>query len=266
MNDVSVSSLKGKSAVITGSTSGIGAAIASVLADQGVNIMLNGFGEADAIESQRQALEAKGVKATFHGADMRQPSEIADMIKTAEKSFDGVDIVVNNAGIQHVEKVEDFPVQKWDDIIAINMSSAFHTIQAVVPGMKARGWGRIINLASVHGVVASPFKSAYVTAKHGVVGLTKTVGLELAEYGITVNAVCPGYVKTPLVEGQIDDTAKARGLSRDDVVRDVLLKAQWTKKFVEPDHVAELVAFLCSDAAANMTGSAQLVDGGWSAA
>ena len=260
-------SLSGKSAVITGSTSGIGLGFARGLAASGANIMMNGFGEAGEIEASRAAIEKEfGVKALYHGADMTKPDEISDLLSTARAQFGGVDILVNNAGIQHVAAIEDFPPEKWDAIIAINLSSCFHTIHGVMPMMKEKGWGRIINLASAHGLVASPFKSAYVTAKHGVVGMTKTIALETAEHGITCNAICPGYVLTPLVEKQIPDTAKARGMTIDQVKRDVLLAAQWTKKFVTVEQLAGVANFLCSDAAENITGVALPVDGGWTAA
>lgn len=258
--------LKGKTAVITGSTSGIGLGIAKGMAAAGVNIVMNGFGDADEIEKERAALESKGIKALYHPADMTKPDEIEDLISTAHKELGTVDILVNNAGIQHVSPVEDFPPEKWDAIIAINMSSAFHTIRHALPLMKKQGWGRVINVCSAHGLVASPFKCAYVTAKHGVMGLTKTIALECAEDNITVNSICPGYVKTPLVEGQITDTAKARGISEEEVVRDVLLKAQWTKKFVSTDQVAGIALFLCSEPAENVTGSHISADGGWTAA
>lgn len=264
--DINMNNVKNKTAVITGSTSGIGLGIATGLAAAGANVMINGFGDADAIESERKMLERYNIKALYHGADMSKPDEIADLIATAHKEFGSLDILVNNAGIQHVAPVEDFPPEKWDAIIAINMSSAFHTIRHALPLMREAGWGRIINIASAHGLVASPFKSAYVTAKHGVLGLTKTVALECAEDNITVNAICPGYVKTPLVEGQIADTAKARGITEEEVVNDVLLKAQWTKKFVDIEHLADLTLFLCSDAAQNMTGGHISIDGGWTAA
>ncbi|WP_299294463.1 3-hydroxybutyrate dehydrogenase [uncultured Tateyamaria sp.] len=253
-----------RTAIITGSTSGIGLGIAEAFAAQGMNIMLNGFGDADEIEATRAALDAvSDGTVAYHGADMTKPEEIEDLIRTTETMFGAVDVLVNNAGIQHVSPVEDFPLAKWDAIIAINMSSAFHTIRAALPGMKARKWGRIINVASAHGLVASPFKSAYVTAKHGIVGLTKTVALEAAEDGVTVNAVCPGYVLTPLVEGQIPDTAKARGITEDEVKRDVLLAAQPTKEFVTVEQLGALCTFLASDGAASMTGTALPVDGGW---
>lgn len=261
-----MTNLKGKTAVITGSTSGIGLSLAQGLADAGVNILLNGFGDAAAIETTRAGIEKRGVRCLHHGADMTKPVEIEDMIKTAAGTFGGVDILINNAGIQHVSPIEDFPIDKWNAIIAINLSAAFHTIRATVPLMKQKGWGRIINIASAHGLVASPFKSAYVAAKHGILGLTKAVALETAENGITVNAICPGYVKTPLVENQIADTAKARGITEEEVVRDVLLKAQWTKQFVTVEQIAGLALFLCSDAAANITGAHQSIDGGWTAA
>ncbi|MEM8653176.1 MAG: 3-hydroxybutyrate dehydrogenase [Pseudomonadota bacterium] len=253
-----------RTAIITGSTSGIGLGIAEAFAAQGFNIMLNGFGDADEIEATRATLDAKsGGTVAYHGADMTKPDEISDLITTTETMFGAVDILVNNAGIQHVSPVEEFPLEKWDAIIAINMSSAFHTIRAALPGMKDRNFGRIINVASAHGLVASPFKSAYVTAKHGIIGLTKTVALEAAQHGVTVNAVCPGYVLTPLVEGQIPDTAKARGITEEEVKRDVLLAAQPTKEFVTVEQLGAVCTFLASDAAASVTGIAMPVDGGW---
>jgi len=257
--------LKGKSAVVTGSTSGIGLGIAKALAGAGVNVTINGFGDKAAIEAERAGLEKLGVKAAYSAADMSKPGEIADMIKTAEKAFGSVDILVNNAGIQHVAPIEEFPIDKWNQIIAINLVSAFHSIRAAVPGMKARKWGRIINTASAHSLVASPFKSAYVTAKHGLTGLTKTVALELATFGVTVNCISPGYVWTPLVENQIPDTMKARGLTKEQVINDVLLHAQPTKKFVQVSEVAALTAFLASDEAASITGAVIPIDGGWTA-
>ena len=257
---------KGKNAIVTGSTSGIGLGIAEAFAGAGMNVMLNGFGDAAEIEATRAGLQTKhGVKALYSDADMTEPAAIAAMVGAAEAGFGSVDVVVNNAGIQHVEPIEDFPVEKWDAILAINLSSAFHTTRLTVPGMKTRGWGRIINVASAHGLVASPFKSAYVAAKHGVLGLTKTVALEVAEAGITANAICPGYVLTPLVEKQIPDTAKARGISEEAVKRDVLLGAQPTKQFVTTEQLGALAVFLCSDAAASITGTALPVDGGWTA-
>jgi 3-hydroxybutyrate dehydrogenase len=259
-------SLKGKTAVITGSTSGIGLGIARGFAQAGINVVMNGFGDAAAIEVDRAALEALGPRVIYNNADMSKPAEIVTMIEAVEKEFGAVDIVVNNAGIQTVEPVESFPPERWDLIVAINMSSAFHTTRAAVPGMKKRGWGRVINVASAHGLVASPFKSAYVAAKHGIVGFTKTIALETAENGITCNAICPGYVLTPLVEKQIPDTAKARGLTEEQVKRDVLLAAQWTKKFVTVEQLAGVALFLCSDYAENITGVALPVDGGWTAA
>lgn len=258
--------LKGKSAIITGSTSGIGLAYAQALAEQGVDVMINGFGEAAAIETERAQLEGKGVRALYSGADMTRPAEIADMVREAEAAFGKVDILINNAGIQYVSPIEEFPIEKWDAILAINLSSAFHTLRAALPGMKARKWGRVINTASAHALVASPYKAAYVAAKHGIAGLTKTAALETAEYGITVNAICPGYVWTPLVESQVPDTAKARGISEEAVKRDVLLAAQPTKEFVTVEEVAALAMFLVSDAARSITGAVLPVDGGWTAA
>ena len=258
--------IKGKTAVITGSTSGIGLGIAKGFAEKGVNIVINGFGDADAIEKERQDIEKLGVQCIYHGADMTKPEDIEDLMSAAKDKLGSVDILVNNAGIQYVEKIEDFPPAKWDAIIAINLSSSFHTIRHAVPLMKEQEWGRIINIVSAHGLVASPFKAAYVAAKHGMMGLTKTVALEVAENNITVNAICPGYVWTPLVEGQVKDQAKSRGISEDAVINDVLLKAQWTKKFVDVDQVAGIAHFLCSDAAENITGTHLSVDGGWTAA
>ena len=256
----------GKNAIVTGSTSGIGLGIAEALADAGMNVMLNGFGDAAEIEDVRSALAKRhGVRVAYHGADMSKPAEIADLLSTANLEFGGVDVVVNNAGIQTVAPVEDFPIEKWDAILAINLSSAFHTTRLALPGMKQRKWGRIVNIASAHGLVASPYKSAYVAAKHGMLGLTKTVALEAAEFGVTCNAICPGYVLTPLVEKQIPDTAKARGISEEAVVRDVLLSAQMTKEFVTVEQLGALAVFLCSDGAAQITGTAMPVDGGWTA-
>ena len=256
-----------RTAVVTGSTSGIGLAIARALAAEGANVVINGFGPAADIEKERAGIEADfKVKAFYDAADMTKPAEIAAMIVNAEKTFGSVDILVNNAGIQFVSPIEDFPVEKWDQIIAINLSSAFHTIRAAVPGMKARKWGRIIQTASAHSLVASPFKSAYVSAKHGIAGLTKTVALEVAEHGITCNCISPGYVWTPLVEKQIPDTMKARNMTKEQVMRDVLLAAQPTKEFVTVDQVASLALYLCSDAAAPITGANLSIDGGWTAA
>ena len=250
--------------VVTGSTSGIGLGIARAFAANGDNVMMNGFGDADEIERDRAAMaEKNGVDVRYNGADMTKPSEIRSLIKEAQDAFGPVDVLVNNAGIQHVEKVETFPEEKWDAIIAINLSSAFHTTKAVMASMKERKKGRIINVASAHGLVASPFKSAYVTAKHGMLGLTKTVALEGAEFGVTCNAICPGYVKTPLVEKQIPDTAKERGISEEEVVKEVMLGPQPTKKFVEVEDLGALAVFLASDAAASITGGPVNMDGGW---
>ncbi|KMO33488.1 3-hydroxybutyrate dehydrogenase [Methylobacterium aquaticum] len=258
--------LHSKTALVTGSTSGIGLAIARGLAQQGANVVINGFGQPDAIEKERAGIEAEfGVRAVYSGADMSKGDEIAAMVAQAETDFGAVDILVNNAGIQYVSAIEEFPVEKWDQIIAINLSSAFHTMRAAIPGMKKKGWGRIINTASAHSLVASPFKAAYVAAKHGIAGLTKTAALELATHKITVNCISPGYVWTPLVEAQIPDTMKARGMTKDQVIEEVLLKAQPTKEFVTVDQVAAIAAFLCSDAASQITGANLTVDGGWTA-
>ena len=258
--------LEGKAALVTGSTSGIGLGIATRLAAEGANLVLNGFGEREEIERISTHLETEfGANVVYDGADMTRPAEITAMLGKAIARFGAVDVLVNNAGIQHVAPVDEFPPDKWDAIIAINLSSAFHTVRAALPAMKAKRWGRVVNIASAHALVASPFKSAYVAAKHGIAGLTKTVALEVAEHGITVNAVCPGYVLTPLVEKQIPDTAKARGITQEAVKRDVLLAAQPTKKFVDVEEIAGLVAFLCSKQAASITGALLPVDGGWTA-
>ena len=259
-------SLSKRNALVTGSTSGIGLAIARALAKDGANVVINGLGEAAAIEAERAGIEKDfGVRALYDGADMAKPAEIAAMVKSAEEKLGSLDILVNNAGIQFVSPIEDFPIEKWDAIIAINLSAAFHAIRAATPGMKARKWGRIVNTASAHSLVASPFKSAYVSAKHGVAGLTKTVALELATFGVTANCISPGYVWTPLVEKQIPDTMKARGLTKEQVINDVLLASQPTKQFVTSDQVASLAVYLCSDAAAQITGANLSIDGGWTA-
>ena len=265
-NSTNSATLAGKSAIVTGSTSGIGLGIAQALARRGANVMTNGLGDARQIDDAVASVGAAGAgKVVFSPANMIRPDEIATMAREAIDTFGTVDILVNNAGIQFVSPIQDFPTEKWDDIIAINLSSSFHTIKAITPHMLAAGWGRIINIASLHALVASPFKAAYVAAKHGIAGLTKVVALELAQENITVNAIAPGYVETPLVTGQIADTAKARGISEEEVVRDVMLAAQPTKKFIQIDELAELVIFLCSDAAASITGTVLPVDGGWSA-
>ncbi|GJE29526.1 3-hydroxybutyrate dehydrogenase [Methylobacterium organophilum] len=258
--------LKSKAAVVTGSTSGIGLAVARGLAREGADVVLNGFGKPEDIEKARAEIEREfGVRAIHSPADMSKPDQIAAMIAQAEETFGSVDVLVNNAGIQFVSPIEEFPPEKWDAILAINLSSAFHTIRAAVPGMKKRGFGRIVNIASAHSLVASPYKSAYVAAKHGIVGLTKTVALEVAGQGITANCISPGYVWTPLVESQIPDTMKARGLTKEQVIEDVLLKAQPTKEFVTVDQVAATVIYLCSEAAKQMTGANLALDGGWTA-
>jgi len=256
----------GKTALVTGSTSGIGLGIAQTLAAQGASVVLNGFGEAREVERLRAEMaERHGVEVRYSDADMSRPEAIAAMMGEALAEFGSIDLLINNAGIQHVAPVEDFPVEQWYAILAINLSATFHTVRLALPAMKRRGFGRIVNIASAHALVASPYKSAYVTAKHGVAGFTKAVALETAEAGITVNAVCPGYVLTPLVEKQIPDTAKARGITNDEVVRTVLLAAQPTKKFVTVEQVAALTAFLCSDDAASITGAVLPIEGGWTA-
>ncbi|MEM9300710.1 MAG: 3-hydroxybutyrate dehydrogenase [Pseudomonadota bacterium] len=257
--------LEGRVALVTGSTSGIGLGVADALARAGCHVVINGFGEPAEIERIRADLARRGGEVIHGDADMRRPEQIAAMVRDAQAHFGSLDIVVNNAGIQHVAPVHEFPTDKWNDIIAINLSSSFHTISAALPGMLTSGWGRIVNIASAHALVASPFKSAYVAAKHGVAGLTKTVALEVAEQGITVNAIAPGYVRTPLVENQIADTARARGITEEAVVRDVMLAAQPTKQFVSIEQVADLAVYLCTEAAAGITGSILSIDGGWSA-
>jgi len=252
--------LNGKTALVTGSTSGIGLGIALTLAHQGANVVLNGFGD---FEAARTEVAATGVKVGYHGADMSKPDQIAEMIAYANKDFGGVDILVNNAGIQHVANVEDFPIEKWDAIIAINLSSAFHTTRLAIPGMKARNWGRVLNVASAHGLVASAQKSAYVASKHGIVGFTKAVALETATTGITVNAICPGWVLTPLVQKQINDRAAREGISVDQATKALLGEKQPSLQFVTPEQLGELAVFLCSPAADNIRGVAWNVDGGW---
>ncbi len=259
--------LTGKTAVVTGSTSGIGLAYARTLAGAGANIVINGMGDAAAIEAERAKIEADfKVKCVYSPADMTKPAEIADMVALGASSFGSVDILINNAGIQFVSPIEEFPIEKWDAIIAINLSSAFHGIRAAVPLMKKAGWGRIINTASAHSLVASPFKAAYVAAKHGIAGLTKTVALEVATHKITCNCISPGYVWTPLVEKQIPDTMKARGMTKEQVIKDVLLEAQPTKEFVTSEQVAAMALFLCGDDASQITGANMSMDGGWTAA
>ena len=258
--------LAGKTALVTGSTSGIGLAFAHALAAEGANLVINGFGDAAAIESERTALAAaSGAGALYSNADLTRVDAIEAMMAAAANAFGGVDILINNAGMQHVAPVEDFPTAKWDLIIALNLTAAFHTTRLAVPHMRGRGWGRIIQTASAHSLVGSPLKSAYVAAKHGLAGFTKSVALELATAGVTVNCISPGYVWTPLVEGQIPDTMAARGMTRDQVIADVLLAKQPTKQFVTPEQVAAMALFLCSDAAAAITGANLSVDGGWTA-
>jgi 3-hydroxybutyrate dehydrogenase len=258
--------LAGKSAVVTGSTSGIGLGIATAFAAHGANVMLNGFGDEEEIESLRADIsDEHGVDVIYSPADMTKPAEITAMFADVKGEFGGVDILVNNAGIQHVSPVEEFPIEKWDAIIAINLSAVFHCTRAVIPMMKAKKWGRVINIASAHGLVASPFKSAYVAAKHGVLGFSKSVALEVAEQGITVNSICPGYVLTPLVEKQIDDQSRVHGMPRESVIRDVILAPQPNKQFVKIEEVASLALYLASDAAVAITGAAFSIDGGWTA-
>ena len=257
--------LQGKTALVTGSTSGIGLAIARALAAEGANVMLNGFGDPATIEETRAAIEAGGVRAAYDGADLTKPEQVERLVRRTADELGPVDILVNNAGTQHVAPVDQFPVDKWDLILALNLSAAFHTTRLVLPQMKARGWGRIVNTASAHSLVASPNKSAYVAAKHGIAGFTKTVALEVAQTGITVNCVSPGYVWTPLVENQIPDTMRTRGLTREQVMNDVLLAAQPTKQFVTVDQVAALALFLCRDEASAITGANLSMDGGWTA-
>lgn len=259
--------LKSKVALVTGSTSGIGLGIARRLASEGCHILLNGLGERDAIEAIRQQMETDyQVETYYHGADLSNVEQIHSMMDFAEKAFGGVDILVNNAGVQHVAPVEEFEPAQWDKIMAVNLSSVFHTSRLAIPSMKLKGWGRVINVASIHAVVASPYKSAYVAAKHGVAGFTKTIALETARSGITCNAVCPGYVMTPLVENQISDTAKARNISETEVMEQVILGAQPTKQFTQIEDIAEMVCFLCLPSAKNITGSLQTIDGGYIAA
>jgi 3-hydroxybutyrate dehydrogenase len=255
-----------RTAIVTGSTSGIGLAVARSLAEAGHAVMMNGFGDPAQIEADRASIEGEtGSPVAYHGADMSDPAQIADLVAATEARFGQVDIVVNNAGIQTVAPIEEFPVDRYNLIMAINMSAAWHLCRATFGAMKSRGWGRVINVASAHGLVASPYKSAYVMAKHAVVGLTKTLALEGAEHGVTANAICPGYVLTPLVQAQIPETAKARGITEDEVIRDVLLAAQPTKAFVQPGQIGALAAFLCTPAASQITGTALPVDGGWTA-
>lgn len=258
--------LKGKTALVTGSSSGIGLGIAKGFAGAGMNVLMNGIEPPDEVEDERGGIENEhGVQVLYKQADMVKPEQIRALIQLGETAFGRIDVLVNNAGIQFVSPVEEFPEDKWDAIIAINLSAAFHTIKAALPGMKKRGWGRIINIASTHRLVASPYKSAYVAAKHGIVGITKTIALEAAESGVTVNAICPGYVWTPLMEQQVPDTARARGITEQEVIDDVMLHAQPTKKFVTIEEVSELACFLCDEAAGSITGASLPIDGGWTA-
>ena len=265
MDSLMTQTLIAKTALVTGSTSGIGLGIAIELAKQGANLILNGFGDAASIEAAKAQVGAVGAKVAYHGADMSKPAEIEAMMAFAAQEFGGVDILVNNAGIQHVSAVENFPIEKWDAIIAINLSSAFHTTRLAIPAMRAKNWGRIINIASAHGLVASKEKSAYVAAKHGLVGLTKSIALETATTGITVNAICPGWVLTPLVQKQIDARAAAQGITVDEASKDLLGEKQPSLQFTTPQQLGELAVFLCQDGAANVRGQAWAVDGGWTA-
>jgi 3-hydroxybutyrate dehydrogenase len=260
-----VKTLTGRSAVVTGSTSGIGRAIAELYAANGANVMLNGFGDAAGIERLRQSLEAQGVKARYHGADMSKPAEIRELVAQAERELGAVDILVNNAGIQHVAPVDQFPEDRWDAIIAVNLSSAFHATKAALPGMKKRRFGRIVNIASAHGLVASPNKSAYVAAKHGIIGFTKAAALETAEEGIRVNAICPGFVHTPLVQKQIEDRAREAGISEERAAKEIILAPQPTKEFVTVEQIAAMALYLAGDAAAQINGASFAIDGGWTA-
>jgi 3-hydroxybutyrate dehydrogenase len=258
--------LHGKTAIVTGSTSGIGLGIAEAFVRAGANVVLNGLGDAMQIEKTRSELSRySNAKVVYSPADMSKPKAIEHMVRQTADTFGSIDIMVNNAGIQHVAPIDEFPEEKWDAILAINLSSAFHATKLVLPGMRAKGWGRVINVASAHALVASPYKSAYVAAKHGVLGLTKVTALETAEDGITCNAICPGYVRTPLVEKQIDDQAKAHGIARDKVISDVLLRDQPNKRFIEVSELAALTLFLCSDGGGSVTGAALPMDGGWTA-
>ncbi len=257
---------QGKTAIVTGSTSGIGQGITRALARKGANIVINGFGDPDQIEQDCAELRAEfGIETIYSGADLTKVDEIEALVDSASNRFGSIDILINNAGVQHVAPVDEFPTGKWDLIIGLNLSAVFHTSRLCIPKMRAAGWGRIINIASAHALVASPYKSAYVAAKHGVAGFTKAVALEVAEDNITCNAICPGYVWTPLVENQVTDTAKARGISEEAVKNDVLLAAQPTKQFVTIEQVGDFACFICSDGAANMTGSVIPMDGGWTA-
>ncbi|MFM9937379.1 MAG: 3-hydroxybutyrate dehydrogenase [Novosphingobium sp.] len=264
-SDTSARALAGRVAIVTGSTSGIGLGVARALAEAGASVVINGLGEAAAIEATRQSLEEFGTRIDYNGANLLDPAGAAGLVENTIAAFGRVDILVNNAGIQHVSPIESFPIEKWDAILALNLSAAFHTIRAGFGAMKAQGFGRIINVASAHALVASPFKSAYVAAKHGVLGLTKTVALEGAQAGVTCNAICPGYVWTPLVESQIDDTAKARGIDREAVIRDVLLAAQPNKRFTTVDEIGAMAVFLSGPGGASITGVALPMDGGWTA-
>ncbi len=258
--------LKQRTALVTGSTSGIGLGIARALAAEGASVLLNGLGDADAIQAIRAGMERDfAVRVLHHPADMTQPVQIASMVAEAERVFGTVDVLVNNAGIQHVASLDKFPVERWDAVIAINLSAAFHTMRAAIPGMRARGWGRIINIASAHGLVGSADKSAYVAAKHGVLGLTKAAAIELADHGVTVNAICPGWVKTPLVERQLQARAAAEGRDLAEVERELLAEKQPMVRFTTPEQIGGLAVFLCSDAAMTMTGAPLSIDGGWAA-